>query len=413
MSSSLNLLDKKVSSLKAKVISLIEQSNEADKDLNIEYEVHKEKKENYVKEIAGGVDKYEVKEKIIHLNVGGTIFTVSKSTLLKAEGTMLSAMFNGRYDPGPKDKDGRYFIDRPSGPFVIILNCLRTHSKLTFPEDENEANKLKTEINFYGMRDFFKTWGKKKKEEQKEKNSKKEKADEMSSNDDKTEDSSQEDDDEDDDDAEEEEEDDDDAEEEEEEDVSVDSDENEEEEVSKKPKLFWDKASICNNAVSLSKKNQTVTVGSSTQQCSITAKQEFKKGKFAFRVTLDELNFGGHWVMIAIYSRTSGFKNDSYQDVSCYGVASPNQSFIGGIQGSTTTNLDWKKGDTIDVKFDFKKGELNYINCRSKQKYKISNIPTKKTKYSPHLNLYNAGNYCSLYHINVNEWGKLKKKKSK
>jgi len=39
-------------------------------------------------------------------------------------------MFSGRYDPGVKDLEGRYFLDRPSEPFAIILNCLRTNSKV-------------------------------------------------------------------------------------------------------------------------------------------------------------------------------------------------------------------------------------------------------------------------------------------
>jgi len=76
---------------------------------------------------------------------------------------MLGAMFSGRYDPGPKDKEGRYFIDRPPSQFQIILDCLRTDSKITWPEDENELKKLKTEVEFYGMKDFFKSFGKPKK----------------------------------------------------------------------------------------------------------------------------------------------------------------------------------------------------------------------------------------------------------
>jgi len=120
------------------------------------------KKEDYLNDLKKGENQFEIKQSVIHLNVGGKFFTVSKETLLKAEGTMFGAMVCGRYEPGPKDKEGRYFIDRPFKPFSTILNCLRSNSKIVWPEDESEERILKTEIKYYGMVDFFKTWQKKK-----------------------------------------------------------------------------------------------------------------------------------------------------------------------------------------------------------------------------------------------------------
>jgi len=69
---------------------------------------------------------------------------------------MLGAMFSGRYDPGPKDKEGRYFLDRPSKPFSLILNSLRTDTKLQMPEEGVDREILLKEIKFYAMEEYFK-----------------------------------------------------------------------------------------------------------------------------------------------------------------------------------------------------------------------------------------------------------------
>ena len=110
-------------------INLLEQTKTATSNLKIEYEDFLKRKEKFEKEQIELSKKNLIKDTVIDLNVGGKHFTTLKKTLLKAEGTMLDAMFSGRYDPGPKDKNGRYFIDRPSKPFETILNSLRTDTK--------------------------------------------------------------------------------------------------------------------------------------------------------------------------------------------------------------------------------------------------------------------------------------------
>jgi hypothetical protein len=64
-------------------------------------------------------------------------------------------MFSGRHDPGPKDKEGRYFFDRPPEPFRAILNALRTDTVLKFPEAEEERTAWIKEIRYYEMSDYF------------------------------------------------------------------------------------------------------------------------------------------------------------------------------------------------------------------------------------------------------------------
>ena len=62
-------------------------------------------------------------------------------------GSMLHAMFSGRFDPKPGE-DGTYFIDRDGTHFRYILNYLRT-GKLVLPDDAVVRKELLSEAEFY------------------------------------------------------------------------------------------------------------------------------------------------------------------------------------------------------------------------------------------------------------------------
>ena len=83
----------------------------------------------------------------IELNVGGQHFTTSLQTLTKDTGSMLHAMFSGRFDTKPAE-DGSYFIDRDGSHFRYILNYLRT-GRLLLPEDKLVRKELLEEAEFY------------------------------------------------------------------------------------------------------------------------------------------------------------------------------------------------------------------------------------------------------------------------
>ncbi|KXJ08368.1 BTB/POZ domain-containing protein KCTD21 [Exaiptasia diaphana] len=83
----------------------------------------------------------------IKLNVGGQFFTTSLQTLTKDAGSMLHAMFSGRFDTKPAE-DGSYFIDRDGTCFRYILNYLRT-GKLLLPDDELVGKEVLEEAKFY------------------------------------------------------------------------------------------------------------------------------------------------------------------------------------------------------------------------------------------------------------------------
>ncbi|RMX48487.1 hypothetical protein pdam_00008503 [Pocillopora damicornis] len=85
--------------------------------------------------------------KMLKLNVGGHRFDTSLETMNKDPGSMLHAMFSGRFDTKPGE-DGSYFIDRDGTHFRHILNYLRT-GKLMLPDDKIVRNELLTEAEFY------------------------------------------------------------------------------------------------------------------------------------------------------------------------------------------------------------------------------------------------------------------------
>lgn len=86
----------------------------------------------------------------IKLNVGGQHFTTSLETLKKDTGSMLHAMFSGKFDSKPAE-NGSYFIDRDGTHFRYILNYLRT-GRLLLPDDKLVRKELLEEAEFYQIR---------------------------------------------------------------------------------------------------------------------------------------------------------------------------------------------------------------------------------------------------------------------
>ncbi|XP_068712945.1 BTB/POZ domain-containing protein KCTD14-like [Montipora foliosa] len=91
----------------------------------------------------------------VELNVGGQHFTTSLLTLTKDTGSMLHAMFSGKFDTKPAE-DGSYFIDRDGTHFRYILNYLRT-GRLHLPADELVQMELLEEAQFYQIRGIVDT----------------------------------------------------------------------------------------------------------------------------------------------------------------------------------------------------------------------------------------------------------------
>merc|ERR1712196_142369 len=83
---------------------------------------------------------------LLHLNVGGEIFAVKRSTLLIGpEDSYLKAMFSGRWDESViRDPEGRIVLNMTPKVFSTILSYLRTVQ--LFPE--RKKLKLSTEKEY-------------------------------------------------------------------------------------------------------------------------------------------------------------------------------------------------------------------------------------------------------------------------
>jgi hypothetical protein len=90
---------------------------------------------------------------IIHLNVGGTKYATSRSTLVSQPGTFLAEMFSGQMGEPRKDMDGSYFIDRDGSSFRHVLNFLRDgtlpSNALSSSESARMRKEMKMEAAFY------------------------------------------------------------------------------------------------------------------------------------------------------------------------------------------------------------------------------------------------------------------------
>ena len=88
------------------------------------------------------------RDKIVELNVGGSLFTTSLTTLRQyRETSMLAAMFDpdsGR-PPPLQDSNGAYFIDRDPKVFAIILGYLRTGRMFRRKDDGLSTEELLNE----------------------------------------------------------------------------------------------------------------------------------------------------------------------------------------------------------------------------------------------------------------------------
>jgi len=90
----------------------------------------------------------------IILDVGGTRFSTSRSTLTKYPESMLGVMFSGRHDlEAMKCSDGSFFIDRDGTHFRHILSYLRDGAKAIhcFPKSHEIMQEILHEAMYYQL----------------------------------------------------------------------------------------------------------------------------------------------------------------------------------------------------------------------------------------------------------------------
>ena len=94
-----------------------------------------------------------VRNELVSLNVGGTLFTTTLTTLGQYRGTStLAAMFDpesGR-TPAMRDANGAFFIDRDPKAFAAILSYLRTGELFqSYPDATMEE--VLCEAEYFGL----------------------------------------------------------------------------------------------------------------------------------------------------------------------------------------------------------------------------------------------------------------------
>ena len=96
---------------------------------------------------------------LIDLNVGGTKFTTTGSTLCQVQDSLLAAMFSGRWEDNIKrDKDGAVFFDFNPQHFILILDYLRV-KKIETSENppplpkvpENQTESFNSLVQYLGL----------------------------------------------------------------------------------------------------------------------------------------------------------------------------------------------------------------------------------------------------------------------
>ena len=93
-----------------------------------------------------------IQDEIIELNVGGFPFTTTRKTLCRVPGSVLEAMFSGRFPNGTNRKeDGTYFIDRNGRHFSHILDYLRVGGVVSLPTNREDRDALLMEADFFGL----------------------------------------------------------------------------------------------------------------------------------------------------------------------------------------------------------------------------------------------------------------------
>jgi len=92
-------------------------------------------------------------ESTVDLNVGGTIFETTRSTLVQQSGSFLESLLSGRYQIS-RDRYGRIFLNRDPDHFRTILNFLRNPHTPPMPRDTAESEALVQEAAFYGIHFF-------------------------------------------------------------------------------------------------------------------------------------------------------------------------------------------------------------------------------------------------------------------
>lgn len=113
--------------------------------------------ENYTKNCAEMKKQMETvvtfSSNIVKLNVGGTVYMTTRSTLTSIPNTIFEGMFSGKFLVKPEE-DGTYFLDRDGTHYRYIINYLRDRDHELLPSDHVTLQELIPEASFLGLLDL-------------------------------------------------------------------------------------------------------------------------------------------------------------------------------------------------------------------------------------------------------------------
>lgn len=102
---------------------LFDRVEKATENLRQEYEAFEKHRSQMCADYARQVDPNEW----VKLNVGGVSYNYRRSILTSVEGSMLEAVFSGRWEATlPRDNQGRIFIDENPVIFGEVVRYLHT-----------------------------------------------------------------------------------------------------------------------------------------------------------------------------------------------------------------------------------------------------------------------------------------------
>eukprot|EP01080_Neovahlkampfia_damariscottae_P003141 gene3141-5457_t len=102
-------------------------------------------------------------DEVLCINVGGKLFECKKQTLTKYKKSIFPLLL--QYQEHFKDKKELIFIDRPPNIFEYILNHLRTNREYIYENKIFSHEKLRSELDFYGLNNHLKIMKKTMKQE--------------------------------------------------------------------------------------------------------------------------------------------------------------------------------------------------------------------------------------------------------
>ena len=133
---------RKMAELDQTLATLVETSNQQMAAVN-------SKRDTLTEEQKSLENTYKFTKSKVKLDIGGTRFTTSRSTLNSCKESLLAAMFSGRYVLQPDEQEASFFIDRDGRYFHHVLNYLRSPREFEPPADLLSLNKILNDASFF------------------------------------------------------------------------------------------------------------------------------------------------------------------------------------------------------------------------------------------------------------------------